>query len=42
MIPISEKATEIDWQEATTPELAIVKAVVASKYGMEIDEGELE
>ena len=41
-IALCEKATEIDWQEATTPELAIVKAVVASKYGLEIDEGELE
>ena len=41
-IALCEKATEIDWQEADTPELAIVKAVVASKYGMEIDEGELE
>ena len=29
MIPISEKATEIDWQEADTPKRAIVMAAIA-------------
>jgi len=37
-IALCEKATEIDWQEADTPERAITLAVIASKWGTEIDE----